>query len=139
MELADVAPTVLELAGIEPGAPFDGRSLAGSIRDGAEPPAHPIFGIRRLVADETGWDHGVKLSVRTDDWKYIFASESPDELYDLDADPGERHNVIAAQRARAAELRGALEAHIAEFPKLHDSAPLSDETRRALQALGYVE
>ena len=139
VELADVAPTVLELAGIESDAPRDGRSLAATIRGGAEPAAHPIFGIRRLVEEKTGWDQGVKLSVRSDDWKYIFASESQSELYDLDADPGEQNDVLASHGARAAEMRKQLEAHVAELPKPHEAAPLSEETRRALQALGYLE
>ncbi len=139
VELADVAPTVLELAGVASSATRDGRSLAAPIRDGSEPPAHPVFGIRRLVDEKTNWDQGVKLSVRTRDWKYIFASESPDELYDLTRDPMERHNVLEERSERAKEMRGQLEAHVASLPKLHDPAPLSEETRRALQALGYAE
>ena len=139
VELADVAPTLLELAGVASPAPRDGRSLAAAIRDGAELPPRPIFGIRSLLDEATGWGRGVKLSVRTDRWKYIFASEAQAELFDLDADPRERHDLLAAQAARAAELRGLLEKHIAELPHVHDSAPLSDTTRRALQALGYLE
>jgi hypothetical protein len=81
----------------------------------------------------------VKLSVRDGDWKYIFASESPAELYDLAADPGERDDVLAEHPERAEAMRAQLEAHIASLPKLQDAAPLSEETRRALQALGYVE
>jgi choline-sulfatase len=138
VELADVAPTLLELAGIE-APPSDGRSLAAAL-DGAPLPVKPIFGIRRLIGEKTGWDAGVKLSVRTDRWKYIFASEAAHELYDLAADPGEQHNVLGGESEQAAELRGLLEAHIASLPKPHeDAAPLSDETRRALQALGYLE
>ena len=139
VELADVAPTLLELAGIAPPEPRDGRSLAAAIRDGAELPPRPLFGIRSLLDEATGWGRGVKLSVRTDRWKYIFASEGPQELFDLDADPGERHDRLAAEPDRAAELRGLLEKHVAELPRVHDSAPLSEETRRALQALGYLE
>ena len=137
--LVDVAPTVLALAGIESTAPRDGRSLAAAIRGDAELPPRPLFGIRRLIDETTGWGHGVKLSVRNDRWKYIFSSDAPHELFDLEADPGEQHNVIAAQADRAAELRGILEKHVAELPRTHDAAPLSDETRRALHALGYLE
>lgn len=137
--LEDIAPTLLELAGIEAPAPRDGRSLAAAIRDGAELPLRPLFGTRSLLDEATGWGHGVKLSVRTDRWKYIFASEAPPELFDLDVDPGEQHDLLTAHADRAAELRGLLENHLAEVPRVHDSAPLSDETRRALQALGYLE
>ncbi len=137
--LVDVAPTVLALAGIESSASHDGRSLAAAIRGDAELAPLPLFGIRRLVDEATGWGHGVKLSVRTDRWKYIFSSDSPHELYDLAADPGEQRNVLGTQLERATELRGVLEKHVAALPRPHEAAPLSDETRRALQALGYLE
>lgn len=137
--LADVAPTLLELADVAPATAVDGRSLAASARGGAEPEPRPIFGVRRLVSEEAGWDRGVKLSVRRGPWKYIWASEQPHELYDLAADPGERSNVLAAHGDVAAELRGLLERHIAALPRSEDRAPLSEETRKALQALGYVE
>lgn len=137
--LVDVAPTVLALAGIESPAPRDGRSLAAAIRGDAELSPLPRFGIRRLVDEATGWGHGVKLSVRTDRWKYIFSSDATPELFDLEADPGEQQNVIDTQVERATEVREILEKHVAELPRTHDAAPLSDETRRALQALGYLE
>ena len=138
--LADVAPTLLDLAGLPaPTAPIDGRSLAAAARGGAEPDARPIFGVRRLVSEEAGWGHGVQLSVRNGRWKYIWASDAPHELYDLDADPGERSNVLDAHADVAAELRGLLERHVAALPKPREAAPLSEETRKALQALGYAE
>lgn len=137
--LADVAPTVLELAGL-PGLPApDGRSLASAARGGAEPEPRPVFGVRRLVSEQVKWDRGVKLSVRRGTWKYIWASERPHELYDLAADPAESRNALGEQPDVAGELRALLAGHIAAVPKLHDAAPLSEETREALQALGYVE
>ena len=39
----DLAPTLLDLAGLpEPIPGWQGTSLAQSIRDGAEPPPHPV-------------------------------------------------------------------------------------------------
>ncbi len=137
--LVDIAPTVLELAGIESPAHRDGRSLAAAIRGDAEPASRPVFGIRRLVDESTGWGRGVKLSVRNDRWKYIFSSDAPHELFDLEADPAEQNNVLGSQAERATELRELLEKHVADLPRTHDAQPLSDETRRALQALGYLE
>jgi len=46
---------------------------------------------------------------------------------------------LSVRTDRANELRGLLEKHLAEPPRVHDNAPLSDQTRRALQALGYLE
>jgi len=137
--LADVAPTLLELAGLPPLAAVDGHSLAPAARGAAEPPARPQFGLRYLVAEATGWDHGVKSSVRTPRWKYIRAPESGDELYDLAVDPGELRNVLAQQPDVVAGLRGLLETHVAALPGAAPAAPLSEETRRALRALGYLD
>jgi arylsulfatase A-like enzyme len=137
--LVDVAPTVLALAGIESPAPRDGRSLAAAIRGDAELSPLPLFGIRGQVNESTGWGHGVKLSVRNDRWKYIYSSDASHELFDLEADPGEQKNVVGTEVARAAELREALEKHVASLPRTHDAAPLSEDTRRALRALGYLE
>jgi arylsulfatase A-like enzyme len=51
------------------------------------------------------------LGVREDNWKYIFdLREGVDELYDLDADPNEQHNLARAQPERCARLRQRLAA-----------------------------
>lgn len=137
--LVDVAPTLLELAGLAPLGAADGRSLAASARGGPEPEPRPIFGDRHLVAEDTGWDRGTKSSVRTPQWKYIRASDAPAELYELAVDPGELRNRHAERPEVAAALSGLLDAHVAAMPGARPTAPLSDETRRALQALGYAE
>lgn len=136
--LADVAPTLLDLAGLPADGAIDGRSLAAAAR-GATIEERPIFGVRRLVSEEVGWDRGVELSVRRGRWKFIWASDTPHELFDLEADPGESKNVIASQPAVAAEMLALLQRHIEALPQAREAAPLSDETRKALQALGYVE
>jgi len=137
--LVDVAPTIAELAGLPPLPAVDGHSLAAVARGAAEPPARALFGLRALVSEATGWDHGIKSSVRTPRWKYIRAPESGDELFDLAADPGELRNVLAKQPDVVAGLRGLLETHVASLPGAAPAAPLSEETRRALQALGYLD
>ena len=137
--LADLVPTLLALAGLPAPADVDGRSLADAARGTRTLEPRPIFGVRRLVSEDVGWDRGVKLSVRDGRWKYIWASDGPHELYDLDADPAERHDVLAAHADVAERLRGLLEQHIAALPASREAAPLSDETRKALQALGYVQ
>jgi len=137
--LVDVAPTLAELVGLPPLASIDGRSLAAAARGGAEPDPRPLFGQRYLVSEATGWDHGVKSSVRTPRWKYIRAPEASDELYDLAADAGERRNLLAEQPEVAAGLRRLLETHVAMLPGAAPAPPISEETRRALRALGYVD
>jgi hypothetical protein len=77
--------------------------------------------------------------VRTGRWKYIRAEDGPDELYDLRADPGETRNLRAERPEVAAELGAALDRHIAARSSAAAQPELSDEQRRALEALGYVE
>ena len=90
VSLADWAPTFLELAGIKPDRTFTGRSLVNWLRD--EPAAdwrtdcftqsngNEIYGIQRAV-----WNRK---------WKYVFNTFDYDELYDLESDPHELHNLI---------------------------------------------
>jgi arylsulfatase A-like enzyme len=137
--LADVAPTILALVGLPAGADMDGRSLAEAVRGGAEPTPRPIFAVRRLVTETAGSGTGVKLSVREGSWKYIWNGDRPHELYDLASDPHEGRNVIASQPEIATRMLTKLEERIASLPGMHDAEPLSEETREALRALGYVE
>ena len=88
-----------------PGEPRDGRSLAGALATAPSRPRARSSAIRRLVEDTRAGTTASSSRCATARWKYIFASESPHELYDLAADPGERRNVLAEHpesRSRAA-------------------------------------
>jgi arylsulfatase A-like enzyme len=99
----DLAPTFLELAGIQPPAVMQGRSLAPWVR--GETPAdwrgdflyeHHTF--PKIIPPSEG--------VRTRDWKYIrWIDRDPvvEELFDLKKDPNEENN-LAADPASAAKL-----------------------------------
>jgi arylsulfatase A-like enzyme len=74
-------------------------------------------------------------------YKWIESSRGAHELYDLDADPGERHDLASQQPERGAELRAKLAAARAALPPLYDDAAraeISEETEQALRALGYL-
>ena len=90
VSLADYAPTILELAGIEACRDFAGSSLA-PVLHGEEPEnwrsevytqsnGNEIYGIQRAV-----WDKK---------WKYVFNAFDFDELYDLENDPHEMKNLL---------------------------------------------
>ena len=128
----DVAPTVLELAGLPPVKRCDGRRLfAGGL------------GPRRAVYMETlspqlnnGW--APLFGIRRLNDKYIEAPTP--EYYDLLADPGELHNQLARRQAQANELADMLAAMMG--PGLDESGnasvtPTREEIER-LAALGYI-
>jgi arylsulfatase A-like enzyme len=94
----DLAPTIAALAGVVPAADWQGRNLF----DSAHHPARAYF----YVAE----DH-FTLGLREDRWKYIFdLREGTDELYDLDRDPNEQHNLAKADAGLSARFRQRLAA-----------------------------
>lgn len=141
--LRDVAPTLAELAGLPALAAADGRSLAQSVRSGAEPAERPLFAHRRAY-DPASYERrpgspGRMASVRASRWKLIRNWDAEDELYDLEDDPGERRNRLEDERGVADRLEALLSEHLAEMPPVEVVPDLSPEVRRKLEALGYFE
>lgn len=111
----DFMPTLFDLLGLELPLPADGQSLLplleGRTTDfRAEAYAEtPPAGWQALRGDERRlW------CVRTAEWKLIVHHDlsteaEEEELYDLVADPGERHNVLAQHPLVAASLRRKLD------------------------------
>jgi arylsulfatase A-like enzyme len=108
----DLVPTLMELAEIDPGIAFDGRSLLQLVRGEA-----PSFESEHYITECT-WMR--KHGWRTPEWKLIVALE-PDfhfkpevELYNLVQDPGERVNLAADQPQVVELLRTRMDAWIAQ-------------------------
>jgi len=101
----DLAPTVLDLAGLDIPAGVQGRSLRPWLEGHGD-------GGRDEVFTEHLWDFERiprTEGQRTGRWKYIRYLDHPEyeELYDLERDPGEAHNLAddPRQAARLEELR----------------------------------
>jgi arylsulfatase A-like enzyme len=145
VELADLRPTLHELLGLAPDPAFEGESLAPVlVAGGALDADRPVYLYRRHFAGEQRGDtyvKGEKFGVRVGRWKLIDGpEEGTRELFDLEADPGERANRVEAEPAVAAELAGRLAAWRAG--RTSDAgAPLqvTPEERERLRALGYTE
>lgn len=104
--LIDVAPTVLDLLGIERPASFMGRSLRAALE--GQPLAEKTVFSELLPAPYL--DRAAKMLV-TGDGRYkliYFSSESRFELYDLNDDPGETRDLYRARRDLADRLRAEL-------------------------------
>ena len=103
----DLAPTLLELAGLPVPDWMQGASLAPLLRDPAasvrdaffyayyEEPPYPVPSVRALV---------------TPQYKYAEYDREPPQLFDLEADPRERENLAAAKPQLASELAARLHA-----------------------------
>lgn len=93
----DLAPTLLDLAGVTPPANLHGRSLR-PVLDGNAADWRSSFLVEYYsdTVFERIFEMGYK-AVRTDRYKYIRYEDidGADELYDLQADPYELRNVIA--------------------------------------------
>lgn len=137
--LVDLPPTLADLAGVAFEGPVDGRSLAGALRAGEEPGERPVIGRRRRYPKAFRGHRGTKFFVRSGRFKYIRASEDPDELYDLASDPGELHDLHGQRAEVAAELSALLDAHLAAHPPRDEAIEIPADVREGLEALGYAE
>ena len=138
VSLVDVAPTILELAGVRPPGDMQGISLAPAIRGAAV--------VRRTLHFETlagslvyGWSP--LEGVRRGSWKYTRSTEP--ELFDLSSDPSEEANRFAGDRGVADDLESVLAGDLAAFqksaaPASSTAAPVDQESLDRLASLGYV-
>ncbi len=109
----DLAPTVLAAAGLPPCEEMDGRSLRdavegkGDLEDGG-----------LLLTEECTWM--AKWALREEGWKLIVAREAdfygkPErELYDLNSDSEEQHNLVESEPDRVRDMETRLEDLLAE-------------------------
>jgi arylsulfatase A-like enzyme len=114
-QIKDIMPTILELAGIDSGINFDGRSLVPLMH------GQPFDEQPELYLTEATWMR--KHGWRTPEWKLIVALE-PDfhfkpeiELYNLIKDPKELVNLADQEPEVVALLKARMEAHIAKREK----------------------
>ena len=96
VELIDLGPTFLDMAGLEPLAGASGQSLRPLLEAGKGALHETVFS-----------EYGTRVMARTRDWKLVFYPGQPyGELYDLGADPDELYNLYDEPESRAA--RGAM-------------------------------
>ena len=119
----DLAPTLLQLAGLNPPPVFDGDSLLPLIRAGEnhECTAHPdraIIAFNRFEVDhdKNGGLYPMRCIVRGPH-KLVVSLLATDELYDLEKDPGETRNVIA--EPAYAGIRDRLHDELVEWMYVH--------------------
>ena len=92
----DIMPTLLDYAGIKIPKYVQGMSLRPLLDGKKVEKWRHSFLFEYYVDDEYPYAGPTQLAVRTDRYKYVDALpfEEMDELYDLQKDPGEMHNLI---------------------------------------------
>lgn len=89
VSLADLASTMLEMAGVAPDREFVGRSLAPFLR--GETPGEWRDA---LFTQSNGNElYGIQRGMFSKDWKFVYNGFDYDELYDLKNDPHETRNL----------------------------------------------
>lgn len=148
VELVDVAPTLLELAGLPPLAESHGVSLLPYLErlgrgGGAGRPAFSEYGDTRIH------------TVQADGWKLVFNPDgvtpycmagAPEghypiaevELYDLEADPLELDNLARREEGRVVRMAQLIEQRFSGLAKRQGEQDMSPELRDQLRALGYI-
>jgi tetratricopeptide (TPR) repeat protein len=124
VQLADILPTIADVAGIAPPA-TRGQSLSAAVN------ARPLYAETLYPRIHLGWSD-LRSLIRFP--MHLIHGPKP-ELYDLAADPREANDLRESQRRASAQLTRDLE----QFPHAPAVAPRIDpEEQKKLAALGYV-
>lgn len=137
--LVDLIPTLAEATGVAPDPGWRGRSLLAQAMGGAPDlglsPAAPAV-LSEYHAH--GTSHG-SFMLRWGRYKYVYYCHFPAQLFDLDADPQELHDLAGNQAyepVRAECHRRLLE--LVPDPEAVDARALADQAA-TIQALGLKE
>ncbi len=129
-QLVDVAPTLLELTGVDVPEGVEGMSLL-RLQEDEKAPARRIYAETFYPRIHYGWSELASLIEGR--FHYIHGAEP--ELFDLAADPGETRNVLERERRAYAGLRQAIGAYDRE---LAPPSQIDPEAVKKLAALGYA-
>ena len=128
----DIAPTVLELAGVPIGNRIQGRSLVPLLRGDSSDWRESVLVEFYTYENPFPWLLDMDYrALRTNRYKYIHWIHHPDEieLYDLVEDPYETRNLAADPRLAGVldDMRGRLKAAVLHAMGMEDDATGSEE------------
>lgn len=128
--LADIFPTVLQVAGVK-GSEAPGTASLIALAASELPAQRRIFSETMYPRIHMGWSH---LTSLTDGDVHVIEAPRP-ELYRMSSDPGEKNNIIETERRLYADFRREIEAVATPYSP---PAPVDAEEAAKLTALGYL-
>jgi arylsulfatase A-like enzyme len=149
----DIAPTLLDLAGIPIPEDFEGASLVPLLTGTAtEPDRSSYAGLGVPLFP----DASVQTAVSDGNWTYARNATAPEDdeaayedravapgaeyLFDRRVDPGENVNLVARETAETERLRALLDAHLAEGDAgvVEEGVRIDPGIAGRLRAVGYL-
>ena len=131
----DLTPTLLELLGIPLQGSVDGRSLVPLMTGASGDLGLDAYSESLYPRYHFGWSELRALT--SGRYKYISAPRP--ELYDIEQDPGEAHNLYAARRPLADRMSAAMRAPETDSTEgAQQAVDVDPDVRARLAALGYV-
>lgn len=130
--LTDLAPSLLDYMGIEIPDSYAGESLRHII-DGDE------WNREHVIGGFAPHEEPI-FTYRSSQWRFISRPDGTEELYNVQDDPKEQHNVIGEHPTVEAEIREDLKTH-REIVSSDGwiNAEMDEEIRQRLRNLGYKE
>jgi choline-sulfatase len=131
--LVDVAPTILEIAGVPVPSQMQGQSLLRIAKTSAD---QPVYAISDFPQRGFGWSALESWRVG----KYLYIRAPRPELYDLSVDPGCAHNLAQTSKATLETIAAQLDAFDRRFsdPGNASGTELTSSEMQKLASLGYV-
>ncbi len=162
VSLVDLMPTLLDLVEVKLPSGLFGRSFAENLHEGGRPLRARIFAEAdgKVAFTYAGVDEAwVRPSFSVTDWPLrLIRIGTPDgarfELYDLEADPAERHDLYPTRAAEVTALRATLDSYEEDCQRERErlavelaggkAAPgperaIDPAQREKLRALGYLD
>jgi len=135
VRLVDVAPTLLEIAGIPVPSQMQGQSLLRVAKSGGGSD-QPVYSRSDLGQRGFGWS-------ALESWragKYLYIRAPKPELYDMTADPAAAHNLAQSSKATTDTMASQLDNFDRRFSGQggKSSSELSSSEMQKLASLGYV-
>jgi choline-sulfatase len=134
--LVDIAPTILEIAGVTIPSQMQGQSLLRMAKANSSAD-QPVYSMTDFPQRAFGWSP--LESWRTGKFLYIRAPRP--ELYDLSSDPGATRNLAEGSKATLETIASQLDAFDRRFSDPGNSAggpELTSSEMQKLASLGYV-